>query len=94
MPASKFPDLSFSACSCLHAFTYTLYFCRVGEGKRRCRRNSSSAALEQQAIQYPSLKEALQLDWSALHPRRTHKLIGILAVSFPMHFASSPDTNP
>ena len=52
------------------------------------------AALEQQIIQYPSLKQALQLDWSALHPRRTHKLLCILAGILPAQFACSLFLSP
>ena len=32
-----------------------------------------------QELQFPSLENALKTDWSSLHPRRSHKLICLLA---------------
>lgn len=32
-----------------------------------------------QELQFPSLESALKTDWSSLHPRRSHKLICLLA---------------
>lgn len=32
-----------------------------------------------QELQFPSLESALKTDWSRLHPRRSHKLICLLA---------------
>lgn len=40
---------------------------------------ADAAPLEQQDILFPSLQSALKLEWSKLHPRRSHKLICLLA---------------
>ncbi|KAL3160468.1 hypothetical protein ABBQ32_010785 [Trebouxia sp. C0010 RCD-2024] len=58
----------------LHQHTYTPL-------EKASIESEEPATLEQQVIQYPSLAEALQVDWSTLHPRRSHKLICVLAAS-------------
>ena len=50
-----------------------------------------AAVLQQQQIQFCSLKEALQVDWSTFHPRRSHKLLRILAGTSQGCFASLLD---
>ena len=39
----------------------------------------SPAVVEQQHLQYPSLETALRVDWSSLHPRRSHRLVCLIA---------------
>ncbi len=39
---------------------------------------ADTPVLEQQQLQFPSLESALKVDWSGLHPRRSHKLICLL----------------
>ena len=38
-----------------------------------------AAVAQQEHLQFPSLKSALNVDWSSLHPRRSHRLICLLA---------------
>ena len=40
---------------------------------------ANTAAVEQQQLQFPSLESALGVDWSMMHPRRSHKLMCVVA---------------
>jgi hypothetical protein len=39
--------------------------------------------VSEQQLQFSSLESALKTDWSSLHPRRSHKLICLLAGDDP-----------